>query len=1099
MGRIVHLIVRLAAAAVAIAIVLTALLSMRLAAGPISLGDLAPSVARLLEEITPYTYEIGDIWLLWRDWQQGPLVKVHNARVIDDKDAVGADIRELTVGFSAVAMTQAVVAPTVVQVSGARITIDQQKLTAPSEDEGDGDGLDDVLKGLYGPPDASHPLSFLRAVGLSEVAINVRNASEDGAAAASDWRLTVSQAELARDDARRLIGNAALALMLGEERSDVTVALAPTVQGALQVDLTLAGLRPAALAVIDPALTPLVALDVPLEGSGRMEIDAAGRVGSATVGIHGKGGSFNLNDTVAHAVGVASPPQRLKVHRLALQASYEAVNTKVAVQALEIAFEPGTVLYVPAPVDHRFPLKELTAAGVYENGKLDIRSFDLGFDALKLAVTGSVDKLDTAPTGTFAVSADNIRVDDLGRYWPPTLAPGAWEWCTTHLRDGIVPRLDARLAFETHDGTTDVTDVSVKFPVERLTVDYLPPMPPARGASGVVTIDPNSLRIVLNRADAAGLTISDGAILILGLKNANQILDLDLLVAGPVPAAVELLTSRPLQYPQRVDIRPEQASGETTTRLRMRFPLLDDVDEEDMQVDAEVALTNFGLTNIVKGVDVRSGQARLHVDTGGLRGDGRLTVAGIEGAFRLAASFVDGVEPQATVQFVAADIPVARVRRELAQALDVDGYLIGGTFGGSVSFELSSSGAGVVNASLDLARASLAIPEIGWHKPAGAAGVADAIIRLQDDHLGGTSELALLAPGLDVGGTLRTSSKGETETVSIHRMIAGRTNVTGTIARHTDGRWDIELSGIALDLSPMLRADEEKGRGAKPAAGQSPFDKLPDFSVTADLETLWLNAPDPIRALQATVVHEGGRWSLVQMHGNLADHSSVTMSIAPDDEGGRSVLLEADNAGEALRAFDVIGDVRGGTLEARGRFDDTDPLHPLTGRVKVRNFHVVNAPILARLLSIMAVGGIRDALTGRGIAFAVFDMPFSLREEKLDITDGRTFGWSLGITFGGRVDTGTQMVDVTGRLVPFYAVNNALGRLPLIGLIMTGGDRGGGVFSAGYRVVGPLSDPTVSVNPASVLFPGFLRWLLAALSNWAGPGVTDVEAGFEAP
>ena len=1097
MGRIVHLIVRLIAAAVAIVIVLAGLLSMRLAAGPISIGDVAPSVARLLEDITPYRYEIGDIWLLWRDWQQGPLVKVHSARVIDDKNSVGADIRELTVGFSAVAMAQGVVAPTVVQVNGARIRVDQQKLNAPSEKGGD--GLDDVLKGLYGPPDASHPLSFLRAIQLTEVAINVRNASEDGAAAASDWRLTVSQAELARDDARRLIGNAAVALMLGEERADVTVALAPTAQGALQLDLTLAGLRPAALAVIDPALAPLVAFDIPLQGSGRMEIDARGRVGSANVDIRGEGGSFNLNDTVTHAAGVAAPPQRLNVERLAVQASFEAVNTRVAVQTLKIAFAPGTALYVPAPVDHRFPLAELTASGVYENGKLDIPSFDLGLGSLRLAVTGSVDKLDTAPTGTFAVSADNIHVDDFVRYWPRTLAPGAWEWCTTRLRDGIVPRLDARFAFETRGGTTDVTDVSVKFPVERLTVDYLPPMPPARDASGVVTIDPNNLRIALNRAEAAGLTVSDGSILISGLKDADQMLDLDLLVAGPVQAAVGLLANRPLQYPQRIDIRAEQMSGETATRLRMRFPLIDDVDEEDMQVDADVALTDVGMTNIVKGVDVRGGQARLHVDTSGLRGDGRLTVAGIEGTLRLTASFLDGVDPQATVQFIATDVPVARVRHELSQRFDVDGYLIGGTFDGRVGFELSSGGASVVNASFDLARASLAIPEIAWHKPAGAAGVADATIRLQGDHLGGTSELALLAPGLDVGGTLRASSKGETETVSIHRLIAGRTNVTGTIARHTSGRWDIELSGIGLDLSPMLKADEEKASGAKPTAGQSPLDKLPDFSLTADLETLWLNTPDPIQALQATVVHEGGRFSLVQMHGNLADHSTVTMSIAPDDEGGRSVLLEADNAGEALRAFDVIGDVRGGTLEAKGRFDDTDPLHPLTGRVKVRNFHIVNAPILARLLSIMAVGGIRDALTGRGIAFGVFDMPFRLRDKKLDITDGRTFGWSLGITFGGQVDIGAQTVDVTGRLVPFYAVNNALGRLPLIGLVMTGGDRGGGVFSAGYRVVGPLSDPTVSVNPASVLFPGFLRWLLAALSNWVGPGVADVDASLLSP
>jgi hypothetical protein len=46
----------------------------------------------------------------------------------------------------------------------------------------------------------------------------------------------------------------------------------------------------------------------------------------------------------------------------------------------------------------------------------------------------------------------------------------------------------------------------------------------------------------------------------------------------------------------------------------------------------------------------------------------------------------------------------------------------------------------------------------------------------------------------------------------------------------------------------------------------------------------------------------------------------------------------------------------------------------------------------------------------------------------------------------------------------------------VIGRIFTS-ERGGGLFAASYSVRGPTADPDVSVNPLSVLAPGFLRGL----------------------
>ena len=51
-----------------------------------------------------------------------------------------------------------------------------------------------------------------------------------------------------------------------------------------------------------------------------------------------------------------------------------------------------------------------------------------------------------------------------------------------------------------------------------------------------------------------------------------------------------------------------------------------------------------------------------------------------------------------------------------------------------------------------------------------------------------------------------------------------------------------------------------------------------------------------------------------------------------------------------------------------------------------------------------------------------------------------------------------------------------LGSIPLIGDILTGGE-GGGLFAFTYTIRGSFADPSVSVNPLSVLAPGFLRRL----------------------
>ena len=68
-----------------------------------------------------------------------------------------------------------------------------------------------------------------------------------------------------------------------------------------------------------------------------------------------------------------------------------------------------------------------------------------------------------------------------------------------------------------------------------------------------------------------------------------------------------------------------------------------------------------------------------------------------------------------------------------------------------------------------------------------------------------------------------------------------------------------------------------------------------------------------------------------------------------------------------------------------------------------------------------------------------------------------------------------DVVDLEGTVVPAYALNSLLGKIPIVGGLLSGGEKGSGLFAANFRMTGPQENPKVSVNPLSALAPGILR------------------------
>ena len=89
----------------------------------------------------------------------------------------------------------------------------------------------------------------------------------------------------------------------------------------------------------------------------------------------------------------------------------------------------------------------------------------------------------------------------------------------------------------------------------------------------------------------------------------------------------------------------------------------------------------------------------------------------------------------------------------------------------------------------------------------------------------------------------------------------------------------------------------------------------------------------------------------------------------------------------------------------------------------------------------------------------------------------------LDILRGEKSFRNADILDLEGTMVPAYALNSVFGHIPLLGEIFTGGEKGGGVFAATFRMTGPIEEPVVSVNPLSALAPGILRNVFGIIGN----------------
>ena len=1056
LGRLLHAVLVVTVGVVALAGIVAVVLAWRLSQGPIDLAWAARRIEAAVNTAdSPSRLSIGSAAVSWAGFAAGPRrgleLLLHDVRVVDRATGKVTSAGRLELTLAPQRLLRGDVIPLTIGASGVELHLVRgadrvTRLDFGGLDLGSGGGpaasVSDSMAELSRPargsgnpaPPALQHLEQLGRVRLSDSVLVL-----DDQALGATWRLALGALDLQRAAEGGVHGTANATLELGAARASVAMQAALGPAGATEIKLQLA---------------PVAAASVQHEATQQGAID--------TDGLYG------LDAAVQAAATLSLSPTLLPT---AATLHAEAGSGSMRIAGLAIGFDS---LDVDAAAQWERPGWTRPSRLDVSRARGVVRTASGGWPTT-IEARGEVHASGARLAGNVAASVDHLAFADIPSLWPVRLSGHTRPWITQNLTGGTARDGTVAVQFEAGADFKGfvIRAIDARLAGDDVTIWWFRPAPPVEHAQAVLTMKtPDALEIAVAGGRQGPMALSNGVVRITGLDVKDQFLALTAEAAGQTADLITLLRHKRLGLLDRRPIPMKNPGGAFSGRLGVNLPLNDDLQIEQVRIQAQARFANLHLGGAVAGRDIDRGDVQLDATSESLKAAGHAMVGGIPADLSVEMMFQNGGPAQIIER---ANATATATAAQLTGAgLDPGGLMSSGAGLFTAVYAQRRDAGAELQVTADLRHAGLALP--GWTKPAGVAADARARLLIRGERLVGIDRLSAQGPGMAIEG--RAEMVGDRPlTLVLDRMSIGTTQATGRINFPAGPRDPIRvtLAGPRLDLSGQFASKPGPAAPRKPEPPGTPW--------VADLrfDRVVLAGQQSLAAVEAHAENDGARVTALRLVSTGPERVEASIRAERTAQGaGRRVSVHAADAGAVLRALDVLKSVRGGKLALEARYDDSVADPPLAGSVEITDFHVQDAPVLGKLLQAVTVYGVVDALSGPGLAFSDLVLPFRYGGGLLDINDARAFSSSLGLTAKGRVDQNRQTLDLQGTVVPAYVLNSLLGRIPVLGRIFSA-ERGGGLVAVNYAARGPVASPRITANPLSALTPGFLRGLFHIL------------------
>ena len=658
---------------------------------------------------------------------------------------------------------------------------------------------------------------------------------------------------------------------------------------------------------------------------------------------------------------------------------------------------------------------------------------------------------------------------------PDTKMGKTMGWMRENLnyKDLIMTNLEVQLTgklsefpFEKVEGQTPSSLFKVAFDFDNLNLHMLDGFPDLTQAAGKFTLESDTITVA---SEDGGQVLDQQAKNIKGtvseLFSPDPILHATVELEGGAQSALNIIFEKEQIEPIVTDLK-----GTHKTLLEINTPLNGKPEEANFKATSAFQNIEVVLPFLEKPFKAENLTAHITQDTMEVQGQAELSP--FEEVW-WPIDFTWREQLDTFGQFTAIEGQLRTLDTPLPKVFSALGVAVNGPIANDFTFHRSGEGKPFdIYIKSNLEAAQITSSAFDWSKDKEIPGSFELLAQLAEDNgFIDIQNIALRAPGAEIMGAFyaKFDAEGRPHDMSFafDPFIIGATNASVT---YKDQNYS--LIGESFNFSKI---------GSGELSTDMPIE---DGRYTIDIKQLTFKG-GRFENVLGYINRSNNMWASFDLKALVGQsRSPLTIQLIEEnekDELRRRFEVISGDAGSALRALGVYDNFSKGRLEAILNINHEYSAFGFDGDgyILIEDTHLRNAPVMARLLSLVSLQQILQA--DKGIAFDKIRLPLLMDNRVLRVTKGRLKGPNIGMNLEGHVDFANNNLKFNGALIPATAVNTIVKNIPLFGPLLTGTQ--GAIVAADFSVKGPIDNPDVSANPFSMVTPGLIKDIWGGISG----------------
>ncbi len=717
----------------------------------------------------------------------------------------------------------------------------------------------------------------------------------------------------------------------------------------------------------------------------------------------------------------------------------------------------------------------LRAEGQYSaaNRQLEVPSLYVSGPLGDMAGSLKIRFGDGSPEISFAGQIPKMEATAVKQLWPFWMAHKPRDWVVTNLYGGTVT--NGSIAVFIPQGrmcgvgcplVLGESEMQIRFDIDDTRLNTTGDIPPLRDVDAHFELVGGHMKVGIKQATSyfpsnRSLALENSRFVISSVYDRPLLGNLELNVSGAADAVAELATLNPINALKDTQFKPEDFTGDVKANAKLTVGLLSSQNPPPPVWTADIDLKNLSLTKPFAGhkVTALDGFMALNERQLKLQGKGRVDDVPMDIEITEPVRKNSDIAPTLSLKATLNETQIAKLAPELSTVL-----------GGTTVLEVNGADPKRQDVRLDLTRASIILPGLGWSKGIGISAKAAFTMQAADGRTA-ISDFSLDGDGFGAAGSIAFNRNGLISADLSRVQLSPSDNYAVSVAASKNG-YVVNASGKSADLRPFISKLRSRSGG-----GDGTARSQPSLAVKTQFDKVYGFNDEILANVSADISVRDGKVRAVDFRGVTGNGQAVVAQTTNRGATG-TVTLTSSDAGSLARFANLYSRLRGGLLNlALTTANGSD----WSGSLDLRNFSVLNE---AKLQDIVATPAGED---GRSLNTAV-RRNIDVSSEKFQrgfarvvyvngaiaVENGVVRGEQIGATFQGLLKDQSGRMDMTGTFMPAYGLNRLFGELPFIGIFL-GNGRDRGLLGITFKLSGQVDQPKLTINPLSLIAPGVFR------------------------